>query len=371
MLGIFAGFFGALILILYSPVSGYNAPNIPLGNLLFVLNSSTYGLYLIFVKPLVEKYNISREAQDKFALWSQQKATAAQKSGRFAEEIVDVVIPQRKKDPIIFANDEFIKPTTTLEILGKLRGAFKKEGGSVTAGNASGLNDGAAATILMSRDEAEHRDLEPLAKVVSWATCGVEPSLMGLGPIMAVNIALEKAGWKIEDGKLKKNGKPFTIEFLLVQPAFERIVAPYIKNLAKLGIDAKIRTIDPTQYQNRVTNYDYDAIVTGFGQSLSPGNEQRNYWSASAASQPGGRNYIGIENPAVDALVETLIFAKSREALITATRALDRVLISNHYVMPQWHSPHERLAYWQGLKRPDPMPKHGLGFPTLWWKEAR
>ncbi|MBT7642880.1 MAG: ABC transporter substrate-binding protein [Rhodobiaceae bacterium] len=182
---------------------------------------------------------------------------------------------------------------------------------------------------------------------------------------------LEKAGWKIEDGKLKKNGKPFTIEFLLVQPAFERIVAPYIKNLAKLGIDAKIRTIDPTQYQNRVTNYDYDAIVTGFGQSLSPGNEQRNYWSASAASQPGGRNYIGIENPAVDALVETLIFAKSREALITATRALDRVLISNHYVMPQWHSPHERLAYWQGLKRPDPMPKHGLGFPTLWWKEAR
>ncbi len=182
---------------------------------------------------------------------------------------------------------------------------------------------------------------------------------------------LEKAGWNIEDGKLKKNGKPFTIEFLLVQPAFERIVAPYIKKLAKLGIDAKIRTIDPTQYQNRVTNYDFDAIVTGFGQSLSPGNEQRNYWSSSAASQPGGRNYIGIQNPVVDALVETLIFAESREALIAATRALDRVLISNHYVMPQWHSPHERLAYWQGLKRPDPMPKHGLGFPTLWWKEAR
>jgi len=182
---------------------------------------------------------------------------------------------------------------------------------------------------------------------------------------------LEKAGWNIENGKLMKNGEPFTIEFLLVQPAFERIVAPYIKNLAKLGIEAKIRSIDPTQYQNRVTQYDYDAVVMSFGQSLSPGNEQRDYWSSGAASQPGGRNYIGIENPVVDALVENLIFAKSRDALITASRALDRVLISNHYVMPQWYSPHERLSYWKGLKRPDPMPKHGLGFPTLWWKEAR
>lgn len=180
---------------------------------------------------------------------------------------------------------------------------------------------------------------------------------------------LQKAGWEITDGKLKKDGKPFTIEFLLVQPAFERIVAPYIKNLAKLGIEAKMRTIDPTQYQNRVTNYDYDAIVMSFGQSLSPGNEQRDYWSSAAANRPGGRNYIGIKDKAVDTLVEKLIFAGSRQELITATRALDRVLLANHYVMPQWHSPHERLAYWRGLQRPAPMPKHGLGFPSIWWKE--
>ena len=180
---------------------------------------------------------------------------------------------------------------------------------------------------------------------------------------------LQKAGWEITDGKLKKDGKPFTIEFLLVQPAFERIVAPYIKNLAKLGIEAKMRTIDPTQYQNRVTNYDYDAIVMSFGQSLSPGNEQRDYWSSAAADRPGGRNYIGIKDKAVDTLVEKLIFAGSRQELITATRALDRVLLANHYVMPQWHSPHERLAYWRGLQRPAPMPKHGLGFPSIWWKE--
>ena len=179
----------------------------------------------------------------------------------------------------------------------------------------------------------------------------------------------EKAGWTIKDGKLQKNGEVFTIEFLLVQPAFERIVAPYIKNLAKLGIEAKMRTIDPTQYQNRVTNYDYDAVVMSFGQSLSPGNEQRDYWSSAAADRPGGRNYIGIKDAAVDALIDKLIFAESRADLVTAVRALDRVLISNHYIMPQWHAPHERLAYWRQLKRPANMPKHGLGFPTLWWKE--
>ena len=179
----------------------------------------------------------------------------------------------------------------------------------------------------------------------------------------------EKAGWTIKDGKLQKDGVIFTIEFLLVQPAFERIVAPYIKNLAKLGIEAKLRSIDPTQYQNRITNYDYDAVVMSFGQSLSPGNEQRDYWSSAAANRPGGRNYIGIKDAAVDALIEKLIFARSRQELVTATRALDRVLISNHYIMPQWHAPHERLAYWQGLVRPADMPKYGLGFPTIWWKE--
>ena len=224
--------------------------------------------------------------------------------------------------------------------------------------------------------EAELTLLEPFRGQVPdkvFARAFENPVTDGSGKIRTnlrqARALLQKAGWQIEDGRLKKNGAVFTIEFLLVQPAFERIVAPYIKNLAKLGIEAKIRTIDPTQYQNRVTNYDYDAIVMSFGQSLSPGNEQRDYWSSAAADRPGGRNYIGIKDKAVDALVENLIFAKTRQQLITATRALDRVLIANHYVMPQWHSPYERLAYWQDLQRPKNMPKHGLGFPTIWWKE--
>ena len=148
---------------------------------------------------LVEKYNISREDQDAFAFWSQMKAAAAQKSGRLAKEIVAVEIPQRKKDPIVFKDDEFIKPGTTKEILAKLRPAFKKEGGSVTAGNASGLNDGAAATIIASEDAVKKYNLKPMARIVSSAVVGVEPRIMGIGPVQASNKALEKAGLKMSD----------------------------------------------------------------------------------------------------------------------------------------------------------------------------
>ena len=148
---------------------------------------------------LVEKYNISREDQDAFAYRSQMKATAAQKSGRLAKEIVAVEIPQRKKDPIIFNQDEFIKPTTTTEILGKLRAAFKKEGGSVTAGNASGLNDGAAATIVASEAAVKKYNLKPMARIVSSAVVGVEPRIMGIGPVKASNKALEKARLTMND----------------------------------------------------------------------------------------------------------------------------------------------------------------------------
>ena len=148
---------------------------------------------------LVEKYNISREDQDAFAYRSQMKAAAAQKNGRLAKEIVPVEIPQRKKDPVIFKDDEFIKPNTTKEILAKLRPAFKKEGGSVTAGNASGLNDGAAATIIASEDAVKKYNLKPMARIVSSAVVGVEPRIMGIGPVEASNKALEKAGLTMAD----------------------------------------------------------------------------------------------------------------------------------------------------------------------------
>ena len=147
---------------------------------------------------LAELYKISREEQDLFALNSQRKATKAQQSGRLAEEISDITIPQRKGDAIVINKDEFIKPTSTLEILGKLRPAFKKDNGTVTAGNASGLNDGAAAVIVSSYEAVKNYNLKPLAKIVSSAVVGVEPSIMGIGPVEATKLALKRANLTLD-----------------------------------------------------------------------------------------------------------------------------------------------------------------------------
>ena len=163
---------------------------------------------------LVEKYNISRKDQDKFAYWSQMKATKAQDNGRLAKEIVTVEIPQRKKDPIQFSKDEFVKPNTSLEVLGKLRAAFKKEGGSVTAGNASGLNDGAAATIIASEDAVKKYNLKPLARIVSSAVVGVEPRIMGIGPVEASKKALAKAGLSLDDIDVIELNEAFAAQVL-------------------------------------------------------------------------------------------------------------------------------------------------------------
>lgn len=168
----------------------------------------------VTAENLVTKYDISREAQDQFAYWSQMKATAAQKSGRLAEEIVAVHIPQRKKDDLIFAQDEFIKPTTSLEVLGKLRGAFKKEGGSVTAGNASGLNDGAAAMLIASEEAATRYNLKPMARIVSSAIAGVEPRIMGIGPVYASEKALKRAGLTLADMDIVEVNEAFAAQVL-------------------------------------------------------------------------------------------------------------------------------------------------------------
>ncbi|MBL4715627.1 MAG: 3-oxoadipyl-CoA thiolase [Bacteroidia bacterium] len=162
---------------------------------------------------LVEKYNISREDQDQFAYWSHMKAATAQESGRLAKEIVPVEIPQRKADPIIFDNDEFIKPQSNLEKLAKLKPAFRKEG-SVTAGNASGLNDGAAALLIASEEAVKKYDLKPLAKIVSSGVVGVEPRIMGIGPVGASKLALERAGLSLDDMDVIELNEAFAAQSL-------------------------------------------------------------------------------------------------------------------------------------------------------------
>ncbi len=165
---------------------------------------------------LVDLYDISRADQDKFAFWSQMKAAEAQKNGRLAKEIVPVSIPQRRSEPLIFDQDEFIRPTTTLEALAKLRTAFRKpeDGGTVTAGNASGLNDGAAAVIVASDAAVEQYNLQPMAKILSSAVVGVEPRIMGIGPVEASNLALEKAGLTMDDMDVIELNEAFAAQAL-------------------------------------------------------------------------------------------------------------------------------------------------------------
>ena len=163
---------------------------------------------------LAEKYNISREDQDKFAYHSQMKAAKAQAADRFDEEIVSVKIPQRKKDSVIFSKDEFIKPKSSLEVLAKLRTAFKKEGGTVTAGNSSGLNDGSAAMLLASEKGVKENKLSPIAKIISSAVVGVEPKIMGIGPVKASNKALEKAGLTMNDMDIIELNEAFSAQAL-------------------------------------------------------------------------------------------------------------------------------------------------------------
>ena len=168
----------------------------------------------ITAENLVAKYNISRKDQDEFAYWSQMKASKAQRNGRLAKEIVTVEVPQRKKESILFSRDEFIKPNTSLEVLSNLRPAFKKETGSVTAGNSSGLNDGAAATIIASEDAVKKYNLKPLARIVSSAVVGVEPRIMGIGPVEASNKALLKAGLLLEDMDIIELNEAFAAQAL-------------------------------------------------------------------------------------------------------------------------------------------------------------
>ena len=169
---------------------------------------------------LADRDNISREDQDKFAVWSQQKATAAQNKGRFEKEIVVVQIPQKKGDPKIFDKDEFIRPETSMEGLSKLKGAFKKEGGTVTAGNASGLNDGAAAILFASDEGIKKYGLVPKARIVSSGVAGVEPRIMGIGPVEASNMALKRAGLTMKDIDIIELNEAFAAQSLACTRAF-------------------------------------------------------------------------------------------------------------------------------------------------------
>jgi microcin C transport system substrate-binding protein len=182
---------------------------------------------------------------------------------------------------------------------------------------------------------------------------------------------VKEAGFAIKEQKLfAPDGKPLSIEILVADPAAERIALFYKPNLERLGVATTVRVVDPTQYQNRLRTFDFDMIIDQWGESLSPGNEQREFWGSQAADMTGSRNTTGIKNPAIDALIDKIIFAKNRAGLVAATHALDRVLLWNFYMVPQFTYPFVRYARWDRFGHAD-LPKYGRsGFASLWWWDA-
>ncbi len=181
---------------------------------------------------------------------------------------------------------------------------------------------------------------------------------------------LSDSGWTIKQGKLTdKNDQHFKFDLLLVQPTMERVALPFKKNLDSLGITLTIRTVDISQYINRIRNFDYDMIVVGYGQSPSPGNEQRGYWGSQAASTPGSKNYMGIENPVIDAMIEKVVDAKNKIELKTAVQALDRVLLWGNYLIPHWYISSDQVAYSNKLTHPQSEPLFNTDLSSWWIKD--
>ncbi len=204
----------------------------------------------------------------------------------------------------------------------------------------------------------------------------IPPKSVGKGGIRAnlrkAKNLLKSAGWTIKNGVLKnEKGAIFSFEILLVSPSFERVMAPYVNNLKKLGISVDYRTIDPALYTERVQSFNFDMIVHVYGQSQSPGNEQKNYWHSEAASRKGSKNLAGIQNPVVDAMVEKIIYAQNQEELTAASKALDRILWHGHYVVPNWYLNVHRLAYRNIFNQPDVLPLYYNHYQYLmtWWKK--
>jgi len=201
------------------------------------------------------------------------------------------------------------------------------------------------------------------------------PKTSGSGQDMRQSLSiarqfLTEAGWRMgRDGLLEKDGRPFRFEILIESEMFQRWINPMIANLKKLGIEVKLRVVDTAQYHNRMNSFDFDMTVATFGQSLSPGNEQRDFWSGAKAGVKGSRNLIGIKDPVVDKLIDLIISAPDRDELVFRVRALDRVLLWSYYVIPQWHLDYFRIAYWDKFGQPAVSPKYGLGVVDTWWHD--
>lgn len=230
----------------------------------------------------------------------------------------------------------------------------------------SGLPSGLELEILDSV-----RDLIPEEVFTTPYENPVAPDIRAFRTNLREAVKLfREAGYELKDGKMVNaaTGEPFTIEYLLNSNRFEKVALRLKGNFARIGVDLSVRIVDSSQWVNRVRSRDFDFIYSGWGQSLSPGNEQLEYFGSAAADQESARNWAGIKNPAVDKLIQRIIFAKDREELIAATKAMDRVLLANHYIIPGWTLLSTRTARWDRFARPDTLPAYAEpAFPSVWW----
>ncbi len=319
-------------------------------------------------------YRLETSAKD----WATAYTGPMFDNGKVHTEALKNENPQGMQAFVFNTRREMFKPRDVRKAIGLLfdfewtneqlfYGAYKRSESYFSASElaATGLPEGAELALLTPFKEELPSELftTPFSLEKTRGDGNVRPQMRE-----ALTL-LKGAGWQLSKGKLvNAQGQQMHIEFLLYQKNFERIVLPYTRNLQKIGISTEIRLVDVSQYVNRVQNFDFDMVVGSFGQSSSPGNEQREFWGSKAAGHSGSRNIIGIKNPVIDQLIEAVIGAEDRAALIAATRALDRVLLWSYYVVPQWYIDTWRVAYWDQLKHPSRNPKYGLGLDS-WWVE--
>ncbi len=313
-------------------------------------------------------------------VWATGYETAAKKDGRLIQAVIPDHNPASMQCFVFNLRHDMFKDRRLRQALGY---AFDFEWSNKTLFYGQYFrtksffdNSELAATGLPSADEL--KILEPLRGKIPDEVFTREfklPATDGSGNNRAnlreAAALLDAAGWVIKDGKRvnKDTGKQLTFEILLDNPLFERISLPFAQNLKRLGVDANIRTVDDTQYQQRIQTFDFDMVVGAFGESLSPGNEQRYYWGSSSADTPASPNIIGIKDPAIDSLIDQIIATPDRAQLITRTRALDRVLLWNYFVIPQFHLSAYRIAYWNRFGMPARPPLYAPGLDS-WWIDA-
>lgn len=369
--------------IVFERVKDWWAKDLPIMKGQYNFDTITYDLYLddnVLLQALfagqydVRQENIARA-------WANEYKHPAVAQGRIVKEEIEHDIPTGLQGFVFNTRRDIFADAKTREAL-NYAFDFEWSNRQVAYGAYKRTQSYFENSELRSSGLPQGRELEILAPFRGKVPEEVftaeykNPATSGSGQDMRANLRrarelLEEAGWTSgKNGMLERNGKPFTFEIIYFSDTFEPWINPFISNLKKIGVQARLRIVDTAQYQNRMDGFDFDMTVGSFGQSLSPGNEQRDFWSSEKADVKGSRNLMGIKDPVVDALIDQIIAAKGREDLIAATRALDRVLLWGHYVIPQWYLDRHRIAHWDKFGRPAVSPRYGVGIVDTWWYDA-